>query len=68
MTRTQTSPPQRPSWIAVARTGWASKEAARAQLSACDDCDHALVHCEGCQEPRCIACEPYLSDDCRWSI
>jgi hypothetical protein len=28
------------------------------------DCGDLLEPCAGCAEPRCLRCEPYLSDDC----
>lgn len=31
-------------------------------------CGRHLSACAGCQDPRCLTCEPYLSDDCRWGI
>lgn len=31
--------------------------------SACH-CGDAMVSCVGCGEPRCLTCDPYLSDDC----
>lgn len=62
-TRTTEAP-----WMSTARTGWAAKRAARADLNGCADCGSTLADCEGCQEPRCLTCEPYLSDDCRWSL
>ena len=32
------------------------------------NCGGALTTCAGCEHPRCLTCEPYLSDDCRWSL
>lgn len=51
-----------------ASTGWATKQATRSDLAECYHCGSALTHCEGCEEPRCLVCDPYRSDDCRWSI
>ncbi len=28
-------------------------------------CGHALTTCPGCESGRCLACDPYSSDDCR---
>lgn len=27
-------------------------------------CGHPLEPCRGCRVPRCLACDPYRSDDC----
>ncbi|MGN6575661.1 MAG: HutD/Ves family protein [Nocardioides sp.] len=32
------------------------------------ECGTALGECAGCGAPRCQACDPYLSDDCRWAL
>jgi hypothetical protein len=29
-------------------------------------CGHALTTCVGCESGRCLACDPYSSDDCRY--
>ena len=29
-------------------------------------CGHALTTCPGCESGRCLACDPYSSDDCRY--
>jgi hypothetical protein len=29
-------------------------------------CGATLNPCAGCDEPRCLRCDPYLSDDCRY--
>jgi len=29
-------------------------------------CGEPLQRCEGCGEPRCLLCDPYRSDDCRY--
>ena len=29
-------------------------------------CGHALTTCPGCTSGRCLACDPYSSDDCRY--
>jgi hypothetical protein len=31
-------------------------------------CGSDLRSCAGCGQLRCLECEPYLSDDCRWSL
>jgi len=28
------------------------------------DCGDAIEPCVSCEAPRCLACEPYVSDDC----
>lgn len=38
---------------------------AAASRSACH-CGHALTTCPGCESGRCLACDPYSSDDCRY--
>jgi hypothetical protein len=52
----------------VAQTGWAAKQTRRHDGDACYHCGRPLDDCEGCGEVRCLNCEPYLSDDCRWAI
>lgn len=32
------------------------------------ECGTALAACFGCGASRCRACDPYLSDDCRWTL
>lgn len=36
--------------------------------NACYHCGTRLAVCQGCGEERCLSCEPYLSDDCRWAL
>lgn len=31
-------------------------------------CGAGLSSCHGCGEGRCLICDPYLSDDCRWGV
>jgi hypothetical protein len=54
--------------MAVAKTGWATKQAARIDRIECYHCGSELTNCEGCDEARCLTCDPYRSDDCRWTI
>jgi hypothetical protein len=54
--------------MAAAQTGWAIKQAARTDRIECYYCGGKLTNCEGCDETRCLTCDPYLSDDCRWTI
>jgi hypothetical protein len=55
-------------WMAAAQTGWAAKQAARIERDECCDCSSQLATCAGCDEARCLTCDPYTSDDCRWGI
>lgn len=32
------------------------------------DCGTVRTSCAGCGSPRCLTCDPYLSDDCRWGV
>ncbi len=57
----------RPRLLSVSKTGWASKQTV-GELDPCHDCGKTLADCQGCHEPRCLTCDPYLSDDCRWTI
>ena len=34
------------------------------QPGALCECGELLEPCTGCAEPRCTACDPYLTDDC----
>jgi hypothetical protein len=52
----------------VAQTGWAAKQGRRHDGADCYHCGLPLDDCEGCGERRCLNCEPYLSDDCRWAL
>lgn len=52
----------------VARTGWAAKQSRRQEGNECYHCGRTLDGCAGCGELRCLHCEPYLSDDCRWAL
>ena len=54
--------------MAVAKTGWATKQEARIDRIECYHCGSELTNCEGCDEARCLTCDPYRSDDCRWTI
>ena len=31
-------------------------------------CGGPMSPCAGCGQLRCLACDPYLSDDCRWGL
>jgi hypothetical protein len=54
--------------MSVAQTGWAAKQAARTERDECCHCGSRLTSCGGCDEARCLTCDPYKSDDCRWGI
>ena len=58
----------RPGCLSVAKTGWDFEQTVRAAIDPCHGCGDALSDCQGCDEPRCLTCDPYLSDDCRWTI
>lgn len=49
-------------------TGWARTQETIRRESNCADCGVRLGTCLGCGQVRCLECEPYLSDDCRWLI
>lgn len=53
-------------WMATTVTGWAAKQ--RQTATRCEVCDYDLAACAGCAAPRCLACDPYKSDDCRWPL
>ena len=61
---TETVPTRALPWMPAARTGWAAKRAARPEAD-CYACGTALEPCGGCDELRCLRCDPYKSDDCR---
>jgi hypothetical protein len=51
-------------------TGWTIKQRVSAgptRESTCT-CGAEVARCAGCGHPRCLACDPYLSDDCRWRL
>ena len=51
-------------------TGWTMKQRMSAGLtrdSTCT-CGAEIARCAGCGLPRCLACDPYVSDDCRWQL
>jgi hypothetical protein len=53
-----------------APTGWAikrSESGAPVTEPSCI-CGAELSTCLGCGQIRCLACDPYLSDDCRWQL
>jgi hypothetical protein len=52
----------------VAQTGWAAKQGRRPDGDECHHCNQPLDDCEGCSQRRCLNCEPYLSDDRRWTL
>jgi environmental stress-induced protein Ves len=52
----------------VAQTGWAANQCRRHDGMECYHCGLPLDVCEGCGQRRCLACEPYMSDDCRWVL
>jgi hypothetical protein len=54
-------------WMPTAQTGWAAKQAARTECGDCH-CGTQLTSCGGCDDARCLTCDPYTSDDCRWGI
>jgi hypothetical protein len=54
--------------MSTAQTGWAAKQASRIELGECSHCGSQLTNCAGCDEARCLTCDPYTSDDCRWGI
>lgn len=31
-------------------------------------CGSRLTSCAGCGDARCLECDPYRSDDCRWDV
>jgi hypothetical protein len=54
----------------TAPTGWAVRQASDRGTGgewACS-CGAELSTCLGCGQVRCLACDPYLSDDCRWKL
>ena len=53
-----------------APTGWAIKQRPDAHVAsrAACLCGAEFTSCAGCGQPRCLSCDPYLSDDCRWSL
>ena len=53
-------------WATPAKTGWSATQAK--SHKPCEDCGAELQQCAGCSEQRCLKCEPYLSDDCRWTL
>ena len=55
-------------WVPPARTGWAAKQKAGERRTDGCECGEPFGSCAGCGEPRCLTCDPYRSDDCRWSI
>lgn len=55
-------------WVANVQTGWAAKQEIERGQGECHHCGEAFADCEGCGDLRCLRCEPYLSDDCRWTI
>lgn len=60
--------PRRTASPSVAQTGWAARQPTRPESAACHDCGTPLGDCLGCGAVRCLSCEPYLSEDCRWMI
>jgi len=53
----------------TAPTAWAIKRRAAARPGAADCiCGSPMSRCAGCGQARCLACDPYLSDDCRWPL
>lgn len=57
--------PPAPSLAQPPAAGWPPGLDPRAALC---ECGGHLVLCEGCRESRCLQCDPYRSDDCRWSL
>lgn len=55
-------------WRLIAQTWWAAKQRRRPAGNECYHCGQQLDSCEGCSQRRCLNCEPYLSDDCRWTL
>ena len=55
-------------WMPTAQTGWAARRAQQTGLGECYHCGSRLDACEGCDEARCLGCDPYKSDDCRWIL
>lgn len=53
-------------WATPAKTGWSATRAKSPRP--CEDCGAELQQCAGCSELRCLTCEPYRSDDCRWTL
>lgn len=51
--------------VAVVHIGAADPVVADA--STCH-CGARMQTCPGCESPRCVTCDPYLSDDCRWTV
>jgi hypothetical protein len=62
----QQAPDSQTTWATPARTGWSATQSS--SLKACEDCGEELQRCAGCSDPRCLRCEPYRSDDCRWLL
>jgi hypothetical protein len=54
----------------AAPTGWALNQGSHPSLVADEwcTCGAELSSCLGCGQERCLACDPYLSDDCRWKL
>jgi hypothetical protein len=60
-----------PRTSAPAPTAWAIKHGSRSAATEAPPlchCGAALIPCAGCGQARCLDCDPYLSDDCRWSL
>jgi hypothetical protein len=53
--------------ISVLSTGCALKSQGRDAGHICE-CGTEYDLCAGCREVRCLNCDPYLSDDCRWAL
>jgi hypothetical protein len=55
-------------WLSPSATGWAVRQLTASSAVPHCECGQALMACDGCGDNRCIVCDPYRSDDCRWSI
>jgi hypothetical protein len=67
---TQGEPTQGEPTRNTAPTGWTIKQ--RTSPNPVSDsmctCGAQFARCAGCGQSRCLACDPYLSDDCRWQL
>ena len=54
----------------VAPTGWALNREGPTSTGVEPECTcgSVMTACLGCGQVRCLTCDPYLSDDCRWKL